>query len=797
MKKTLLLLVIFVFTSFTFFAQSITGKVLDADTKNPVPFALISTLNKKSGTVADIDGKFNLTVSDTVTMLLVSVLGYESKKVAISASNQSLVVYLKARQFTLKTAVISAGENPAEWVIRKTYENRKRNDSEQLDFYDCRVYNKLIIGGEADTSRPKSDETKKSAISADSLFKKQHLFFIETANRRIRSGNRVWESVEGSNSSGLKGSALAVLLPQIQPFGFYEAKFGIDQVLYENPIYVQNRSIYKYELTDTVYTSNDTLFVVTFEPRNSNRTDVLKGVVYVSKRDFAIENVIAQPTAGPQQTIKIQQQFQKIGSQWFPYLIKTDFNNPISKDSSITLNFRIRTTVTQVSFNDTIKKKPAGLVGLLVDPQADNFSEDQWKAYRIDTLTDKEKRTIQMVDSLVKASRFTWIARAMDALATGEIPYKFININLNRVIAFNPIEGFRLGIGGRTNQKVSQFFELGGYAGYGFKDRRWKNNAHIKLYLVTTYDFTFKIRYQNELFESGMTRFTGNPRLPSAELLRLLYVQRMDYLQETEVSAEWRIRTVLKTEAGYRQSQYESAFDYQFADFENQRSYRYSELFASFKFKPGEKFLRKGNYLISLGSKSSLPVIQVQVSQGIKTPDWGNWEYTRVDVEIQGSKRWKQLGTTNYALVSGYVNASVPMNRLFAPRANRELGNDFLVAGTNTFETMQPNEFLSDQYAAVFFRHHFGRLVKIKDFTPSWGIVHNAAVGRLSNPLNHSGVANSSFDKGYTEGGVYLSGLVRSTFSSLGLGFFYRYGAYAHSDQKQNAVLKLYFNTAF
>ena len=778
-------------------AQNLKGVVIDKQTLSPVSFALVSTLNRQMGTVADIDGKFSLSVPDTCQYLLVHQMGYESLVVKINNTSGNKF-FLKPKQFQLRMAVISAGENPADIVIRKVVENRNRNDAENLDFYSCRIYSKLIIGGEADTSKGKEKEDKLSLIKADSLFNKQYLFFLETANKRIRKGNRVWETVEGNRASGIGGSAITALMPQIQPFGFYEPLFGLDQLSYINPISVLSNKIYRFEITDTTYNQSDTLLVIEFGPKNQNREDLLKGVLYINKTDFAIANVIAEPFAGVQKGFKIQQQFQKIGKQWFPYLIKTDFETKnVLSDSSIALQINIRSTVSEVSFIDSLKSKSLGLQGIQISPKADQLKDEQWMKLRTDTITDKENRTMVMIDSLFKANKLNWAAKALDALSTGEIPWKFLHLDINHVIGYNPIEGFRLGFGFRTNQNVSQKLELGAYAGYGFKDSEWKYRGQLKWYLAPKYDFNLKARYQFELFESGLTRFTGNPAFSSPDQLRLLYIQKMDYVQDAELSAEFRIRTVIKTELGFRQSEYTQAYTYRYQSTDTTGKYRYSDFFASFRIKPGEKFLRKGNYLISLGSKSLLPTLKFQITKGVKTPNWGSFDYLRLDAQLSGSYKWRKIGLSFYEMNAGWVNQSLPINRLFAPKANNDENARFLLAASNTFETMMPNEFLSSQYVSFFFRQHAGRIITIKKFKPEWGILQNMMWGNLTKAESHQFISNRDLRNGFFESGLYVSKILSSTFSNFGAAAYYRYGPNSLPNQKDNLVIKLYMNTVF
>src|SRR5690606_13017563 len=45
---------------------------------------------------------------------------------------------------------------------------------------------------------------------------------------------------------------------------------------------------------------------------------------------------------------------------------------------------------------------------------------------------------------------------------------------VNTFYSFNPVEGFRLRVGGRTTDRLSKRFYAEGYTAYGFKDEKWK-----------------------------------------------------------------------------------------------------------------------------------------------------------------------------------------------------------------------------------------------------------------------------------------------------------------------------------
>jgi hypothetical protein len=59
--------------------------------------------------------------------------------------------------------------------------------------------------------------------------------------------------------------------------------------------------------------------------------------------------------------------------------------------------------------------------------------------------------------------------------------------------SFNPVEGFKLRLGGRTTPKLSKRLYFEGYGAYGFKDERWK------YFLNSTYSLNNKSIYEYPL----------------------------------------------------------------------------------------------------------------------------------------------------------------------------------------------------------------------------------------------------------------------------------------------------------
>jgi TonB-linked SusC/RagA family outer membrane protein len=106
MKKKLLLIVFFLCACHALKAQtkSVTGKVIDAGTKESLVGVTISIPGTKAGTTTDANGQFILSVPNGTNKLLVTYIGYQEQTVSITGS--SLTISLTGDTENLNDVVV-------------------------------------------------------------------------------------------------------------------------------------------------------------------------------------------------------------------------------------------------------------------------------------------------------------------------------------------------------------------------------------------------------------------------------------------------------------------------------------------------------------------------------------------------------------------------------------------------------------------------------------------------------------------------------------------------------------------
>lgn len=143
MEKRLITPLVLFFAFYTSMTAQLTGNVSD-EKGEPLSFATIYVKNTTLGTTSNIDGDYQLNLSQGEYEVVFQYVGYEQKveKVSIASTPVKLDVQLGNQSVGLTEVVVKAdGEDPAYAIIRKAMAKRKYYLS-QVDEYSCNAYMK-------------------------------------------------------------------------------------------------------------------------------------------------------------------------------------------------------------------------------------------------------------------------------------------------------------------------------------------------------------------------------------------------------------------------------------------------------------------------------------------------------------------------------------------------------------------------------------------------------------------------------------------------------------------------------
>jgi len=138
-------------TGSTIFAQrQINGKIIDSETKEPIPFASIEITGTSKGTSANVNGDFSIHVSEN-SILKITSIGYETVTIENPASE--ITIKMKSSITQLNSVVVFGQDLTPEGIIKKAFKNIPKNYNPkpfvQKFFYrhyckDDSVYGRLI-----------------------------------------------------------------------------------------------------------------------------------------------------------------------------------------------------------------------------------------------------------------------------------------------------------------------------------------------------------------------------------------------------------------------------------------------------------------------------------------------------------------------------------------------------------------------------------------------------------------------------------------------------------------------------
>lgn len=803
---------IFLF-SCNLWGQVLKGKITDKVTKQPVPFAFIGSEKNHTGTTSDIDGNFILKADSALKLLTVQVIGYKKKQYLPEeySKKEYLIIELEPSEIKLDEITVTPKENPANEYIRQLIKNKQKLDPDQLPFYSCETYSKTyltISNKNGDEYFYKSDTAKYSKEKA--LLEKQYLFFLEsTSEKKYRYKNIRQEKILASRVSGFKSAPFASLASQLQSFSFYDDNIKVLDIKYVNPVSKGTFKRYNFEIKDTVIKGNDTTVLIHFNPKKNSSFKGLKGILYIHKTDMALENVLAEPAEEAEQTnaIKIQQQYAKTGNTWFPQQLVTEilfnsvnFNNDKSGNESRIMKFVSKQYISQINLdsNITIRKRNIEIIN---DKGYEKKDENYWIQKRRDSLSEKELNTYHVLDSIGKAEKFETKLKLAKVLATGQLPIGPVSFDLRYLLRVNDYEGLRLGGGLLTNDKLSPYFSIGGFGGYGFSDKAWKYGGFLQINFNKDKTIFLKTELARDLQEAANTEFLGqNTSFVSTQNIRALLASKMDRISYGKITLTAPVYRFIKTSAYLRISERSTMVPYGnpnlfFSDRIN--TFISNEAGIQLRIWPFEKFNESFLGLISEGSKA--PCFYINYSQSVPGEIMGYtnaFDFKKIDIRMDHKINLKVKGYFYYQIQAGKTFGKVPFSFLYSNNGSRS--ERYLISAENTFETMFVNEFTSSEYLLMFKTFNTGKLIRHNKYlNPELELVHNIGYGKFDNRESVLNTELHDLSKIYTEAGIRIKNLYKSGASTFGIGAFYRYGNYETPDFNKNLVIKFVLGFSF
>jgi Family of unknown function (DUF5686)/CarboxypepD_reg-like domain len=787
--------------------HQITGKVIDNKTNAPLAFVNIIAPNVNLGTTTDIDGKFSFSSTKPITTLKLSYVGYELTEIDVY-QKQKITIKLNKTSYDIAEFKVLPGINPAERIIKEVVKNRKKHNPEKSLNFKYDSYSKMYFTVDMDTSilnNPEKIEESDSSLQETLDWLDQHYIFMmeSVSKRKYKLPDKNYEKIVASRVSGLKNPTFTLIGTQMQSFSFYNSNLNILDKSYLNPISTNSINKYLFLIEDTTFNGADTVYIISFRPRKGKNFDAMKGLLYVNTNGFALQNVLAEPFKQDEDIgIKIQQQYEKIDGSWFPIQLNSTLIFSNAQMNGIKMMGIGKTYLKNIEINPELSNKEFSYIDTEIDIDATKKDEEFWNKYRSDTLSQKEQNTYHVIDSIGKAENFDKKIGGLEALFTGKLRWGKFDLDLNRFFGFNNYEGFRLGAGIHTNQRLLKWVSFGGYGAYAFKDKEEKYGGDVNFFINKRNDVELNFSYQKDVEEPGVASFYDyKVSMFSPAGVRVFYLNRMNNIEKYEARLKFRTVRYLKVYLFGNQERVDVTNDYYFSKtidnttVLNDKNYLFNEVGIEFRYAFKEKIIKTLSQKYNKPTK--YPILYTKIQQGMQELD-GEYKYTKITARVEKKFLIKNLGRTHFFVESGYVYGKVPQHKLTNSIGTYKFntlklnGGSLGIATQNAFETMLPYEFFSSQYVHFHFEHDFRHLLlRIGKFEPEFVITTGVGFGNLDNSELHNGVDFKTMEKGFYESGLKINNLFRFNQSTFGVGGFYRYGPYQLEKKSDNFTVKV------
>ena len=715
---------------------NIKGRVIDAKTKQPLPFVNVVFVGKNIGTITDYNGDYSISTQWASTQLQASFIGYKREVKSVGqAKNQTINFEIEPESIALTEVVVTGQrkryrnrDNPAVELIKKVIENKDSNSKEMFDYYEFDKHEKVEFALNNITDEFRSKKMFKkfqyvfSFVDTSKINGKPYLpvFLKETLSKvyyRKEPQTRK-EYISGTNMIGfhdyIDNEGVGFIIDNLyQDIDIYSNNITLLTNQFISPISTLAPLIYKFHIIDTIPINGLRAINLAFQPRN--KADfAFKGNLYITDDDkYAVIKVDMRVTEDINlnfvNDLQIVQEFEKMNGEGWMFSkdeLLVDFNLT-NKGTGI---FG-KKTVFYDNYTFNVPRSDSvysGIEHLVKNTGHAARDSSFWEAGRIEKLTEQEQNIFVMVDSIQHVPAFKRTMDIVMLLAAGYWNFGTVEVGpVNTFYSFNDVEGFRLKVGARTSDKFNERLRLEGYLTYGFKDDRFKHSVSATWSLngrplKENPRHSITAMYQVETNFPGMEmqfinedNFLLSFKRGVADKILYYEMFKLEHYRDwgNGVSTLLNFKNMTQEPGG--------TLYFRFSDDREINSITSSEIGATLRFAPNERFYQGLSYRTPIITR--YPIFQLSYTQSIKGLFGADYDYGKVNFNIFKRVYLSPIGFMDLELEgSKILGSGVPFPLLTVHRANQTYSYQLL-----SYNLMNFLEFVSDQHVSLFAEQHF------------------------------------------------------------------------------------------
>ena len=707
----------------------IKGKVSDAVTGSPLPFAKVFVEGTSFRAGCDSTGAYHLEFSDSTSALVLSAKaeGYEPQGfMIVTGSETEADFHLRPSSLSGADSLgTSASSRRIKEILARVEASKSKNNPAFRDQYSCDVYTKTWVGI-TDAERKFGfkivrktfgflfDYMDTSAVTGTPYLPSM---LAESVSKRYHSRNPLMDKEEmlASNISGLNSHNA---LRQFSGFSeislnFYEPYLNASNINIPSPLSSSAGLFYNFALVDSLSTGTSKSYRISFTPKEFVTSPVFYGQMTIDAQDYALEHISAKifnaNSVNWIRDLVIESSSKRLDDgTWFPDTdnLFVDFSI-LSGSSSLLPTLIGNRKIIYTNPVDTIPKL-AMSTDLKIATDAGSKDQAYWNTSRPEPLSKQEQGIYDMVDSVKNTNFYRFAYGLVNTISTGYYETKYIAFGpYSKLVSRNDLEDWRFGFGVKTTKDFSRKHRITLSGAYGTRDKKFKGSVKgeftfdtqpfRKLTINWKYDYlqlgrgSSSFQREGDIFNSLVSRSGFNKRSMVRDL-SILYEHEWKEGFDNSISLEsMRVYPNHKVPMVTPQG-------------ELLKSVSTNQIHYSARLSWDETVSRtfyKKKYIFTRYPIVSFDLI---AAPGGVTRD--DFNFVRTEISMDYRLAIPPIGHSYIHLNAGRIFGSVPYTFL-----KLHEGNTTWTWDPTAFSCLNYYEFASDKWVTLFYEHNFNGLV--------------------------------------------------------------------------------------
>lgn len=716
------------------------------------------------GTTSDLYGQFALENSEGYTTVLFQMLGYKTEMYTLRTGQvrKSAVIRLSPDVYNLDDIVVTPKNrkqkyrrkgNPAVELIKEVIAHKDSATVRDTTFYTSDVYTKMSFALDNFHPNFKKGLWKQFAF-AEKYIDTTGTYDALTVSIRENTANEYYQRKPHREKKIVNKRRLFGLEEELGNESFQETvnniftDFDIND---DNMNLLYNRfvspisstlavSYYQYYIMDTIMVDGIRCIDLAFVPVNSQSYSFTGHLYIVDDGSYKIKryaiNIPPHINLNFVSNFSIEHSYIRLDNGlWAPertttyakfYLVNKKKRTILARETKLYTGWDFDTEIPAKTFSAMTPAEAKG----------QRTASAAWDTLRPEPLTYYEASVYDMVQECLATPKFNAIVMAVNAVTTEYLPTKraaerrFSKFNfgpLYSTVSWNKLEGVRLRVGGLTTTRLDSSLFWRGYMAFGIDDLRPKFKSTL------TYSFEKKKKHPYQPLKNliGLTVSydVEEPGQAVGVIERDNILQSIplhkptpknyQYVFHTTVDywKDWQNKLSLHTTFDFSHNAAAGALHYdritaiqdnpelimndRLQTTNNQKGYFNYEGIFELRYSPG-KFARidRAGRESQYSLDKDAPVIKLQHNIGLLDDRWdGGKAFFYNRTELSAEKRFwlSSFGHIDASIRTGIIWNRVPFTKLYIPPSSSSI-----FYAMNSFNQMQPMEFLLDQYVSVF-----------------------------------------------------------------------------------------------